>query len=471
MKILLINEPLRDSIADNDQVNLAEESHMIPPLGLLYIASVIKKKSTHNVRLFDCQVDKLSYDGIREAVKKIKPDVVGMNTLTFTLIEVLEVARLVKEVDPKIKVILGGVHVNIYPEETISFPEVDFLILGEGENVIVELLDAISDEDKLRQVTGVVFKNSQGEIINTGKRPLITNLDEIPFPARELTAYQKYTGLLSSESPITSMLTSRGCPYNCLFCHRPHFGRIFRARSAGNVVKEMILCRDMGIKEIIIYDDTFTIDRQRVVDICKQLIDNKVKIKWDVRARVDTVDKELLNLMKEAGCVRIHYGVEAGTQKILDVLRKGITLDMAYDVFKMTKRAGIGTLGYFMIGSPRETREDIMATIKFATSLKADYIFAGITTLFPATDLYQMALEEGVIKTDVWQEFARRPQENFVPPIWDKELSQEELGELIKMFYRKFYKRPSYIIKNLLSIRSLEEFRRKFSAGFNILRI
>jgi radical SAM superfamily enzyme YgiQ (UPF0313 family) len=239
-------------------------------------------------------------------------------------------------------------------------------------------------------------------IINTGNRPLIGDLDSMPFPARDLVPYKKYTSLLATSSVVTTMFTSRGCPYKCSFCDRPHLGSVFRYRSAEDVVAEMEECIRMGIGEILIYDDTFTVNRQRVMDICNLILKKRLKFRWDIRARVNTVDFEMLKLLKKAGCERIHYGVESGNQGILNILKKGITLEQVRKAFRMTKKVGISTLGYFMIGSPSETRETIMQTINFAIEIGADFAHFTITTPFPGTELYRDALKKGLIKTEVW---------------------------------------------------------------------
>ena len=229
------------------------------------------------------------------------------------------------------------------------------------------------------------------------------------------------------------MFTSRGCPFQCLFCNRPQLGKVFRARSAKNVVDEMEECGKMGIQEIFIYDDTFGVDRQRILDICKEINKRDLSIAWDIRTRVNTVDKEVLKALKQAKCQRIHYGVEAGTQKILNILRKGITLKQAEEAFRITKEVGIQTVAYFMIGSPTETKEDILQTIKFMKKINPDYTHIAITTPFPATDLYIMAQREGVLTDDVWRNFAENPKPGFVPPLWEKNLTRVELLALLKM--------------------------------------
>ena len=228
-------------------------------------------------------------------------------------------------------------------------------------------------------------------------------------------------------------------------------------------------CVNMGIHEFLVYDDTFTVHRQRVFDICDEIIRRKLDIGWDIRTRVDKVNEEMLRKLKQAHCERIHYGVEAGTEKILKVLQKDITLEQARRAFRMTKEVGISTLAYFMIGSPTETREDIMATMQFMKELDPDFVHVTILCPFPATAIYFQGLRQGVIRKDYWQEFASNPTPDFQPPYWEENLSREELLELIGHAYKSFYRRPKYIFRELVKVRSLGEFERKVKAGLKVL--
>lgn len=470
IKILLINPPDINTLVGNNPTIIDTERGHNPPLGLLYLASYIINNTQHEVKVLDCQVDEMSFKEIKNFITGYNPDVIGLTAMTFTLLDCLEVAKIAKEVNQDIQVVFGGPHPHIFPLETINLPNVDFLVIGEGESAILNLLDSIDDKEKLKQVKGLVFKHNGKEFINPVPS-FIDDLNTIPFPARNLSPYKKYSSLLAKRSPVTTMITSRGCPYKCSFCDRPHLGKIFRARSALNVVNEIEECVNMGIKEILIYDDTFTIDRQRVIDICDELIKRNLDVGWDIRARVNTVDYEMLKKLKKAGCERIHYGVESGNPEILKVLKKGITLDQVRKAFDLTKKAGISTLGYFMIGSPTETRETIMQTINFAKSLKCDFAHFTVTTPFPSTELYRDGLNKGIIKNDYWREFAKNPDPNFKPPFWEENLSREELLSLLNLAYKKFYTRPYYIMKRLVKIRSFEEFRRKFKAGLKVLNL
>lgn len=473
MKVLLINPPNLNPLSAVLPRVLEEKRGFNPPLSLLYIAGYLRKNGqNHEIKVIDGPTENLDYIGLKERIKEFAPDVVGITTMTFTIIDALETAKMVKGINPRIKIVFGGPHVHIFGKETLNLGNSDFIVLGEGEKNFCQLIDNIENEEALKKIPGLIFYDKNGELIHTGPPQFIDNLDELPFPARELIDNNKYFSLLGTSSLVTTMITSRGCPFQCLFCDRPHLGKKFRARSPENVVDEIEEClKKYGIKEFLIYDDTFTVNRQRAIDICNEIIKRKLNIIWDIRARVDTIDKDLLSALKKAGCERIHYGVEAGTQKVLDIFRKGITLKQVEKAFELTKEAGMQTLGYFMIGNPEETEKDILQTIKFAKKLDPDYVHITITMPYPATDLYFLALKEGVIKKDVWLEFAKNPYSKFIPPVWDKELSREKLNNLVKKAYREFYFRPSYLLKRALTLHSFNELKRKVAAGLKILRI
>jgi radical SAM superfamily enzyme YgiQ (UPF0313 family) len=471
MKVLLINPPQENLVTNNIPSVVDEERGHNPPLGLLYVAAYARKHTTHEISVLDATVEGVGYDRLKGRIAEMKPDVVGVTATTFTLVDAMMVVGLVKEISPDIVVVIGGPHPYIYPTETVRLPGIDFAVLGEGEATFSALLDNLGDYDALSKIRGLAYADKSGDVVNTGIPPLVEDLDSLPFPARDLTPYMEYSSLIAKRRPVTTMITSRGCPYRCLFCDRPHLGKKFRPRSAMNVVDEMNECYDMGIREILIYDDTFTISKQRVLDICAEIKRRGLDIGWDVRARVDTVNAEMLRAMKDAGCERIHYGVEAGTPEVIETLRKGITLEQVRDVFKMTKDEGISILAYFMIGSPGETREQIYESLRLARELGPDFMHLAITTPFPETDLYRMGFEKGVLTEDYWREFAKDPKPGFIPKVWEEHLTRDELIDMLHKGYKDFYLRPAYIWKRLKSLRNLSDFRSKARAGMKVFKI
>ena len=298
---------------------------------------------------------------------------------------------------------------------------------------------------------------------------MIGNLDELPFPARHLVPYEKYTSLLSKGDAVTTVFTSRGCPFQCSFCDRPHLGKIFRARSSGNVVDELEACTKLGIHEFLIYDDTFTVNKARVIDICNEIIRRELNISWDIRARVDTVNEEVIAHLSKAGCQGIHYGVEAGTDKILGILNKGITIKQVRETFNLTRKYKIPILAYFMIGSPKETLQDIYRTFKVMKELNPDYVHVTVLTPFPGTKIYFDGLENEVIEKDYWKAFAENPTSDFIAPHWAEIFTRDELHELLVKGYKSFYFRPLYILKRMRALRSLGEFKKKAAAAAKVL--
>jgi anaerobic magnesium-protoporphyrin IX monomethyl ester cyclase len=470
MKVLLINPPRENEIAGNNPAIIEEERGFNPPLGLLYVAAYIERYSSHTIAVIDSQVERLSYDALAARIRDFGPDIVGLTAMTMTLIDVMKTVDLVKSINKDIRTVLGGPHVHLFPKETISLKGVDYLVLGEGEKVFKELLDRMDDLASLRKIPGLVFRDGQ-EIIHTGAPATILDLDAIPFPARHLVPYKKYSSLLSKGDVVTTIFSSRGCPFRCAFCDRPHLGKQFRARSAINVVDELQHCTSMGITDFLFYDDTFAVNKKRVIDICQEIVRRKLRIRWDIRTRVDTVDEEMISSLKKAGCVGIHYGIEAGTEKVLKVLNKGITLEQAVRVFDLTRKYGIPILAYFMIGNPSETREDIRATFRVMRKLNPDYVHMTILTPFPGTKIYLDGLASGIIGADYWRAFAIDPAAGFVPPHWGEKLSREELNELLVEGYRLFYLRASYIARRILGVKSFGDLKRKAKAGIKVFRM
>jgi len=470
MKVLLVNPPQLNMITNNIPAIVDEERGYNPPLGILYVAAYARENTRHDISVIDAVVEELDYPALKERIAAEKPDVVGVTATTFTLVDAVLTVKAVKEISDGIKVVMGGPHPYIYPEESINLPGVDFLVLGEGEEVFAALLGRLGDKEALRKIPGLVFRD-EGRIINTGCPPLIDDLDGLPFPARDLTPYRDYYSLIARTQPVTTMITSRGCPFRCLFCDRPHLGKRFRHRSARNVVDEMEQCVGMGIKEFLIYDDTFTVNRKRVFDICAEIKARGLEIGWDVRARVDTVTPDMLRAMKDAGCDRIHYGVEAGSPEVIETLRKDITIEQVRRVFRETRDIGISTLAYFMIGSPGETRAQMDESLRLAEELNPDYLHLSIATPFPETDLYRMGLKSGVLKEDYWRAFAREPRTGFVPSVWEEHLTRDELVRMLHKGYKDFYLRPGYIWKRVKGLRSLPDLMAKARAGLKVFKI
>ncbi len=468
----MIHPPSEHLIATNIPSAVDEERGFNPPLGLLYVAGYAQAKTSHQIMVMDCQAEEITQEEVEGRIREISPDVVAIQALTFTIIDARMVAQAAKRANSHCKVVMGGPHVHIFARETLAMPEVDFAIKGEGELAFTQLLSALEGQMAFDQVLGLAYRDpATGQIKDNPPAPPVDDLDDLPYPARELTPVNKYYSLIAKRNPITTMFTSRGCPYRCLFCDRPTMGRRFRSHSATFVVNEMEACIKLGIREFLIYDDTFNVNRKRVFEICGEIKKRKLNIVFDIRARVDKMDEEMLAELASAGCDRVHYGVESGNAEVLKTLLKDIDLDQVRKIFKATRKHGMKTLAYFMIGNPGESREMVLKTIEFAKELDPDFVHFSVLTPFPATAIYYKALEEGLYPEDYWAEFAKNPTESFEPRLWEEHMTRAELIDLLKYAYKSFYLRPKIIIKNMTISHTPLDFYRKAKAGLRMFRI
>ncbi len=469
MKIVLINPPAEHLVRTFAPDSITEEMGFYPPMGLLYVASFAQQKfrGRFDIEILDAQVERMDHSMVGTYLREKRPDLVGITCMTFMVIDALEVAQQAKKANPDAFVIMGGVHPTIYPQELLSQPELDGVVVGEGEQVFCNLLDALDKKGSLSGIHGFGFKKNNQVIVNP-PADFIKDLDGLPFPDRSLLPYKKYYNLLGTGKEImTGLLTSRGCPHNCIFCTSVD-GRLCRMRSPENVVDEIEDCVDKGITDFNVIDDTFTISRKRVIAIADLIIKRDLKITMDINARVDQVDQEMLDKLAQAGCNRIRYGVESGNADVLKILRKGITLQQAKEAFKMAKKSGIATFAYFMLGSPRESKREVKESIQLAKELNPDVVQFLITTPFPASDLYEMGMEEGILDGDYWREFSRHPDEGFVPRWWTENFSPEELKKWQRRAHLSYYYRPGYIWSQLKKLKSFKEFRRKVQVGLRL---
>lgn len=467
MKVLLVNPPLRRLVSANVPAFVERERGTYPPIGLLSIAAYLRERGPRGteVLVLDAAQHDCSDGRIEEFIRREAPDIVGVQALTFTLLDSLAVVQAAKRVNPATTTVMGGRHCDLYPLETLSLPGVDFVVKGDGEITMARLVEHLGDPRRLEEVPGLAFRAAAQVVDNPGVP--IEDLDDLPFPARELTAYRDYRFPLSKRPVFTTLITSRGCPYACTFCDEGH--TTFRAHSAQRVVEEILDCkRRLGIDQFFIFDSTFTVDRQRVLDICRLLVERDAGITFDIRSRVDLMDDELLSALKQAGCIRIQYGVESGNDVVLAGIGKKIDVALVRDVIRRTRRHGFEILCDFMIGLPGETAEAAEDTIRLALELPLDYAQFSITVPYPGTRLYDRGMRMGLFG-DYWRQFSRSPSEDFQPRVWGERLDRGQLMALTRKAYERFYFRPSHLLRELGRVRGLTELRQKLGAGWRLL--
>ncbi|MBS3123667.1 radical SAM protein [Candidatus Woesearchaeota archaeon] len=375
----------------------------LPPIGLCYLAAVMREKG-YEVKIIDAPGQFMS---IEETIKEVLEFKAEYVCLAATIISIFPAADFTNELAHKsnAKVILGGPHVTAVPEETMErFPEFKIAIIGEAETTLPELVKTIENEGDLKEVDGLIL-NLDDKLIKTRPRKLIQNLDDLPLPAYDLipNLAEKYrpSKLTYHRLPSTSIITSRGCPHQCTFCDRSVFGNKWRFHSAEYIMKVIMwLHKDFGIVDFFFVDDHFTVNKERAMKICNAIIDSKLDITWAVIGRVDYVDAEMLKRMKEAGCKQVSYGLESGSQRILDFLKKGVTLEKIRWGVKITKEIGLEVKGLFMVGTPTETKETLDETMNFIKELKLDCVNVGAFTPIPGAEIYEDAKKYGEFEAD-----------------------------------------------------------------------
>jgi anaerobic magnesium-protoporphyrin IX monomethyl ester cyclase len=481
VKILLLFPPQDQIVSPGYMKTIQEGLGFLPPLGLLYLGTYLIERTRHDADVLDAYVTGMSFEDVEDYVRRTRPDAVGITAMTYTLVDAVDAARAVKRVDPSIPVILGGPHTSLFPNEAVGLPCIDYVVLGEGEVPLAQLLDRIEESGRLAgtpwrgedglPVGGSVTEDIGSVMDKCGKtmkhRYFFQDLDTLPIPRRDLLPYEMYSTVVSLRPPTTIMVSSRGCPYACSFCYTAG-GKKYRERSPRDVVREMEASVALGIHEFLFFDETFTINKERIYAICDEIIRSGIDVLWDVRARVDCVDAPLLKRMKQAGCGRVQYGIESGTQRVMDILNKGTTIEQAREAILMTRAAGLSTYADFMIGAPGETREEIFETLRFAQRLNLDYVHFSVTMPLPNTVLHRMAVRQGIISDDTWRDFAKDPTNAFEVPYWTEVFSREELDALVTHCIKTCYLRPRYMWRSLRQVKSIGEFYRKARAGVKL---
>ncbi len=390
MKVLLINPP-REIRQPAD----------FPPLGLAYLKSVLVREG-FTVRIIDASA--MYWFQLGREIKNFGADVVGITCWTIGRREAFKTAKLVKEALPRAKIIFGGQHSTAVPDEIFSKTDADLIVMGEGDETIVEVMKALASGESISNIKGIAYRNNNEITINE-QRPFVKDLDSLPFPDYADFRLEKYHGVRELKGRTAALITSRGCPYRCIFCSSAKFWKQnWRLRSAENVLDELEwLYSDYGVRIFMIFDDLFTLKKDRVLAICRGIINRGMKIRWVACTRVDMVDLEILKMMKQAGCYRIDYGVESGSPLILKNIKKGITVEKICRAFQWTHQVGILPKSYLMVGNPGETIQTIDDTINLVIRIKPyGSIGAALVMIFPNTEIYEMAKEKGIISDDYW---------------------------------------------------------------------
>jgi anaerobic magnesium-protoporphyrin IX monomethyl ester cyclase len=407
-------------------------------LGLGYLAAVLEKNE-YQVDVIDCQLLKLSLEDFRSEISKRQPNIVGVTSSTLTYQSALKLIKIVKEACPDCITIAGGPHVTFWDDKALEeCPELDIVVRREGEITMLEIVQKIEADKSYDDVLGTTVRK-EGKIVKNPDRPYIEDLDGLPFPARHLWPMER----LREYEDILYLATSRGCVYWCEFCTtvRMH-GRKYRMRSPKNVVDELeFLHKTYGAKKFTFCDDAFTVDQPRTEALCSEILQRGLKIEWNCGTRVDMITKDLLMKMKESGCISVWFGVESGTQQVLDAMKKGITPELTIKVLGWVRELGLKPVPNVILGFPGETKKSAWKTIKFVEKIAPDEVgFYNVATPFPGTPMYDIVKEKG------WLRITDFDMYDTTHPIFETPwLSMKDLGKLREGAFHHYYLRTAFL--------------------------
>jgi len=429
-------------------------------MGLAMIAAILEKAG-HDVLIADLGITAESEEGVARHVINNGPSLVGISSTTPSILSAAKIARNVKAASPNVHIILGGAHASTLPEQTMEMmPDIDIIVRGEGEATVVELVDALERERPLEQVKGIVFRDKGRKVWTEGRDP-ISDLDQLPFPAYHLLPIKGYRfhPPLGRKHPVVPIITSRGCPFRCTFCTKSVFGQTYRSNSAKYVSKEIeYVIGRFQAREIKFYDDSFTLQRRRVIELCDELVKREIDVPWSCETRVDLVDEELLRVMKGAGCYMIEYGVESGNEGILEKMKKGISRQQVTKAFEATRAVGIQTVAYFMLGYPGETWDTARETIEFAKRIQPDFVQFSVATPFPGTEFHELCREDKM-KEDDWSRYVYADISGNQNALKLGTLIQGDAREFVRTAYVQFYLRWGYVWRRLASVKDVQDAR------------
>ena len=470
-KTLLINPPfeLEDESVGKTK-SIKKVLNIVPPLGIAYIAAVLEKMGI-GTRIIDCAIG-ISFDDLYKRILEESPDIIGITSTTPAFVKTKRLASFIREQLPATKILIGGAQLTALPFETMKTGLFDIGVIGEGELTVERLFKNYKNKrfESLDRVRGIIYKDETG-IHQNEDQDFINDLDSIPMPARHLLPHPGFyrpTPASCRRVPYAVIMTSRGCPSQCTFCDRKIFGMRCRMRSVSNIFQEIEkVVADYGVKEIRFFDDTFTLNKKRVYEICDEFEKRGLKLSWTCLTKAACVDGPLLKRMKKAGCWQVLYGFESGDDRMLKLLKKGNTVQMNKKATRLTKEAGLEVRGDFIVGTPGETWESLENTVRFAIDMKLDYAHFNKFIPFPGTELYKKLTDEGHAFDFSKSTILDHKQIYYVNP----GMKEEEFSRFLDQASKRFYLRPGYILKRLVSIRTLHQLKGQIDGFFAIFEL
>ena len=457
MRLVFINPPM----AVTEQIytkrvarQYTSSAYVLPNTSIAYLAGHLLREGIE-VEIIDAFALGLSLGETAERIREFAPFAIGYSLCTQNFLNSLSWINGLKEATG-VTTIVGGLQMSVYPREVLSHPAIDYGVIGDGWETLPELLECLESGGDLAGVRGICYRDG-GEYRATEERRHRLTLEDVPFMARQLLPNDRYTTVMTRRWPITIMLSALGCPLGCAYCDVP--GGRYEARSPGHVVEEIAECVErFGIREILFQDETFTLNRTRVLAICELIRSRGLEVDWSIRARPDYLDREVLRAMKGAGLSKINLGIESGNPEVLKRMNRDIPLDRVRRAVAWTKAEGITTLGFFIIGFPGETAGDVEDTIRFALELDCDFIQVNKMVPQPPSPAYRELVERTGV--DYWREYTLGDSEILkgLPGI-GSDFPPETLDRLQRKFFRRYYYRPRYVARRFKEVGSWKEMK------------
>ncbi len=459
MKFLLIQPPI--DIYNSSKNNMTFEGYL-PPLGLLYIASSLEANNNY-VEVIDFTSEEFNIEIFKQKINKFK--IIGISVVALTVKSTKEIIDIIKNQNPRIITIIGGPQCTIVPEKTLIDTGADYCIAGEAENVIVKVAEKLENGETITGLPGLYYKE-KNSIKNLKKYDIINDLDKLAFPSRNLTKKYKYGyihGLYLPKGNFTSIITSRGCPFNCKFClSKTYSFKRYRSRSVENVIEEISKISEK-YDTVFFSDDNFLANKKRAIEIMDSIKKERLDIEiWLGGVRVDSVDKTLFKILKSAGVKYVQFGIESGNEDVLKFYNKQITIPQIKKAVDLALKSGFITVGNFIIGAPIETEKHIQNTIDFSKKLNLDLSFFYILKYIKGSDLWSEALEKKLIKPDEYIVISGSKQGLA-------KLDFTELNNWLSKAYVQFYMRPSFYLRQIFRAFRRSDFR-LIKAGIGFLK-
>jgi len=459
MKVVLIRPNTYDYTNTRLPKKLNKSQGVLQPIGIMQMAAVLREEGI-DVEIIDASLYNYSLKQLGDVLKDKNADIVGIGpVMTPNFRDCLWTADVAKKTGAL--VIFGGPQLSLFPKEVLSYKQVDFGFDGEADYSFPKLVKALRDGKDYRKIGGLIYKE-EGKVF-CNYPVIVSDINKLPMPAYDLVEMNKYSSIISLH-PVVTMMTGRGCPFKCGFCYKLPSDKKYRFRNAVKVVDEIeYLIKKYRIREVMFYDDTLTLNKKNIELMCKEILKRKLRFAWESPTRVDTVDEELLKLMKKSGCKRLRFGVESGDPKILKIMRKQVSHNQVIKIFDICNKLKIETFAYFIIGYVYENKKTMMNTINFAKRIKADWYMFTVATPLPDTPLFEDSVKEGLINPDYWRDYV------LLKPVKRIPLLVPNADKYVKKAYFQTYFRISFILRKLFKISSFDELIKLVKGALAIL--